>query len=592
MRELISLFREVLAIFPAGGRRFVLIYGWSLASLAILDVAALGLLAALIGPVASGQPVVFPLIGELDTVGLVWAVLCICILMVLKSVLAVAITKWGVRRIARYEVAIGDRLFRAYINAPWLSRLRRNSADMLQFSDSGVNATVNSFIIPGATLISEAVSLLAVIATLAIAQPMLALVTLLYMLALGGLLHFWSAKRARAVGETYLDAAVRTGRFVLEIVGAMKEVTLRNKEQEVAEVVKGSRTRTATARAEMAFLQGIPRYALEAGLVGGFVLVGGIGYLAGGVEQALSAIALFGLAGFRIAPSVVRAQTVVSGMISNLPFAKRLLHEMTDTELAAQAATSRNAVAVPADAERISFENVSFRYAADDEPAVRGVSFDIELGSTVALVGESGAGKSTIVDLVLGLIEPSDGRVMLDDIPLSDMRHAWRERVAYVPQEVALFDATIAQNVALTWSDDADPARVRVALERAHLWDVVESRYGGVDAKIGERGLALSGGQRQRLGIARALYNDPLILVMDEATSALDSKTESAVTDSIAELQSEVTVIVVAHRLSTIKHSDRIFFLRRGELAGAGTFKELVAQYPDFAEQAHLAGLA
>lgn len=579
-------------MFPAGGRRFVLVYGWSLASLALLDVAALGLLAALIGPVAAGQPVILPFIGELDTTGLVLAVLLICILMVLKSVLAVAITKWGVRRIARYEVAIGDRLFRGYINAPWITRLRRNSADMLQFSDSGVNATVNSFVMPGSTLISEAVSLFAVIATLAVAQPLLALLTLLYMFALGGLLHFWSAKRARAVGETYLDAAVRTGRFVLEIVGAMKEVTLRNKEDVVSEVVKKSRTRTATARAEMAFLQGIPRYALEAGLVGGFVLVGGIGYLAGGVEQAISAIALFGLAGFRIAPSVVRAQTVVSGMISNLPIAKRLLDEMSDTELAAQAATSQTVVSVPDEARRISFEKVSFRYARDDEPAIRDVSFDIELGSTVALVGESGAGKSTIVDLILGLVEPSDGRVVLDGIPLSDMRHAWRERVAYVPQEVALFDATIAQNVALTWSDDADPDRVRVALERAHLWDVVEGRYGGIDAKIGERGLALSGGQRQRLGIARALYNDPLILVMDEATSALDTKTESAVTDSISDLQSEVTVIVVAHRLSTIKHSDRIFFLRKGEVAGSGTFKELVAQFPDFAEQAQLAGLA
>lgn len=592
MRELTSLFREALAIFPAGGRRFVLVYGWSLASLAILDVAAIGLLAALIGPVAAGQPVVLPVVGELDTSGLVWAVLIICILMVLKSVLAVAITKWGVRRIARYEVAMGDRLFRAYINAPWITRLRRNSADMLQFSDSGVNATVNSFVMPGSTLISEAVSLFAVIATLAIAQPLLALLTLLYMVALGGLLHFWSAKRARAVGETYLDAAVRTGRFVLEIVGAMKEVTLRNKEEVVSEVVKKSRTRTATARAEMAFLQGIPRYALEAGLVGGFVLVGGIGYLAGGVEQAISAIALFGLAGFRIAPSVVRAQTVVSGMISNLPIAKRLLEEMSDTELAAQAATSGTAVSVPAGAQRISFENVSFRYASGDDPAIKNVSFEIELGSTVALVGESGAGKSTIVDLILGLVEPSDGRVVLDGVPLSDMRHAWRARVAYVPQEVALFDATIAQNVALTWSDDADPERVRIALKRAHLWDVVESRYGGIDAKIGERGLALSGGQRQRLGIARALYNDPLILVMDEATSALDTKTESAVTDSISDLQNDVTVIVVAHRLSTIKHSDRIFFLRKGEMAGSGTFSELVAQFPDFAEQAHLAGLA
>lgn len=581
----------MLETFPAGGRRFVLTYGWSLASLALLDVAALALLALLIGPISAGQPVTLPVIGELDTAGIVWAMVAICVLMILKSLIAIVITRWGIRRIARYEVAIGDRLFRAYINAPWLTRLRRNSADMLRFSDSGVDATVNSFVMPGATLIAEATSLVVVIVTLAVIQPLLALVTLIYMLVLGMLLHLWSAARSRTAGEAYVSAAIRTGRLVLEIVGAMKEVALRNKEREVADVVEASRTRTANARAEMSFLKQIPRYVLEAGLVGGFVLVGGAGFFLGGPNAAISAIALFGLAGFRIAPSVVRAQSVVSGMISNASYARRVLSETADSELAAESASSKMEGPVPADAKAIRLEEVSFRYAVDDNPALRGISLEIVLGSTVAFVGESGSGKSTMVDLLLGLIEPTVGQVLVDDVSLSDMRRAWRDRVAYVPQEVALFDATIAQNVALTWSDDFDRDRVHSALERAQLWDVVGHREGGVDAPIGERGIALSGGQRQRLGIARALYTDPLILVMDEATSALDSKTEAAVTDSIGRLEGEVTVIVVAHRLSTIKNSDCIFFLREGELVGSGTFEELVAQFPDFAEQAQLSGL-
>ena len=592
MRDLISLFGRVLAIFPAGGRRFVLTNAWLLASLSILDVVALGLFAAIISPIASGQPVTLPIIGLLSNTGLVLAIVLVCVLMVLKGVLAVLVTWWGIRRIARYEVAIGDRLFRGYINAPWLTRLRRNSADMLQFSSSGVDAAINAFVLPGATLIGEAVSLILVIATLALVQPMLALVTLLYMAALGLALYLWAAKRSQRAGEEYVTATVRTSRLVLEIVGAMKEVTLRNKEAEVASVVEASRTRTANARAQMTFLSGIPRYVLESGLVGGFLVVGGAGYLMGGLPQALSAIALFGLAGFRIAPSVVRAQTTLSTMIANSYFVRRLLTEVADTELAALDATAATDAPVPPGAERLRLENVTFRYPVGDEVAIKDVSIDIALGSTVAFVGESGSGKSTIVDLILGLIEPSEGRIVIDDAPLSGMRTAWRQRVAYVPQEVALFDASIAQNVALTWSDDFDRDRVRSALERAHLWDVVGNREGGIDAHIGERGIALSGGQRQRLGIARALYTDPLVLVMDEATSALDSRTEAAVTESVAELDGEVTVIVVAHRLSTIKHSDRIFFLRGGELAGSGTFDELVAAFPDFAEQAQLAGLA
>lgn len=592
LRELISLFRNVLAIFPPGGRRFVLTNAWLLASLAILDIAALGLFAALIGPIAAGVAVNLPIVGNLTSTGLALAVLGICLLMVLKGVLAVVITWWGIRRIARYEVAIGDRLFRGYINAPWLTRLRRNSADMLQFTSGGVDSTVNAFVIPGTTLIGEMVTLVAVIGTLAVVQPLLAIVTLLYMIVLGLSLYWWSARRSTEAGDAYVAATVRTSRLLLEIVGAMKEVTLRNKEREVAAVVEASRARTANARAMMNFLGGIPRYVLEAGLVGGFLVVGGVGFLIGGLEQALSAVALFGLAGFRIAPSVVRVQTVLAGMLANTSFVKRVLADMADTELATQTASPQTESPVPSTAERIRLDRVTFRYNLRDEPALKGVSLDIDLGTTVAFVGESGSGKSTIVDLILGLIEPSEGQVYVDDVPLSEMRRAWRQRVAYVPQEVALFDATIAQNVALSWSEDADRDRVRRALERAHLWDFVGGREHSIDAPIGERGLALSGGQRQRLGIARALYTDPLVLVMDEATSALDSKTESAVTESIARLEGEVTVIVVAHRLATIKNSERIFFLRRGELAGSGTFDELVAQFPDFAEQAQLAGLA
>lgn len=592
VKSVLALYRAVVAEFPAGGRAFLNLYSWLLASLAIFDAAALGLLAIVIGPIASGQRVVLPILGELDSMGVVLAILVICALMISKGVLAVIVTWWATRRIPRFEVAMGDRLLRAYLMAPWRDRLRKNSNEIMRFSDSGVEATINSFILPGATLLGELTSLVVVIATLGVAQPVLAVTTLVYLLLLGGVLFFWIARHIRKAGEVNVENSIRTSRLILEVIAAMKEVTLRNKESEAADVVKEARVSSSRARANIYFLGQLPRYALEAGLVGGFVVIGGVGFLLGGIEQAIAAVALFALAGFRVAPSIIRFQSVLSFMISIAKYPRLILSELVDAETSGADAAARAVREMPESPGRIILDRVSFSYTSDTAPAVRDVSLEIRIGSSVAFVGASGSGKSTMVDILLGLLEPTAGTISIDGMPLTELRSAWRSRVGYVPQEVALFDASVAQNVALTWGHDFDPGRVRKALEQAQIWDLISRREGGIDSSVGERGIALSGGQRQRLGIARALYADPLVLVMDEATSALDTQTESQVTAAIGDIGGGITKVVVAHRLATIMDAECIFFMRDGALVGSGTFDELIAEIPDFAQQASLAGLA
>ncbi|WP_396656718.1 ABC transporter ATP-binding protein [Microbacterium sp.] len=591
MKENWGLYREVLKQLPGSARRFLLMYAVLQGLLAIMDGLALALLAVVLSPLISGNPVDLPVFGTVSGTAALGPLIVVCAIIVLKSVLALVLQWFATRRFAAYELDLGTRVFAGFVGSPWVDRLKRNSSDLVRITDSSVSTTISGFVLPGASLVGDALNFLTLLVVLAVAQPVIGAITLVYLVLIGLFLNLQISRRTRQAGQVALRYSLRSSRLITEMIGALKEVTLRDKVSDVAEVVKANRRHSTQARANAQFLGQVPRYVLDAGIIGGIVLVGVVGFVMGGLTGAAAAVALFGLAGFRMAPSVVRFQGVLNQLNVSAPHARAVLDELHRYDAVSAELAARDSRQLPEHPAAIRFQGVSFRYADDAEAAVQDVDIEIPFGSNVAFVGASGAGKSTMVDLLLGLIEPTSGAVLVDDIPLSSLTAAWRARVAYVPQEVSLFDATVAQNVALTWTSDFDPDRVRRALERAHMAETVTARVGGIDGRVGERGLTLSGGQRQRLGIARALYVDPLVLVMDEATSALDTATEAAVTQSIAELRGSTTTITVAHRLATIKEADRIFFMSGGRVVAQGTFAELVREVPEFAVQAALAGL-
>ncbi|MBV7412830.1 ABC transporter ATP-binding protein/permease [Dermabacteraceae bacterium TAE3-ERU27] len=592
MLKIYRAIREVMPYLPGGAQTFLRLYMVAASLLSLLDIAAFGLLSLSLGAMSTGSPVQLPLLGSYGQDSYPLLLALIAGLLIFKGIANTALYWLVTRKMAVYEQEMGDRLFKTYMSAPWEQRVGRNSAELVRLVDLGVGNTIGGIVLPGVSLVAEFATLLAIGAVIVITQPVTAGVTILYLLLVAAVMFLGIARPARVAGRVNRDASFRIVVTMTEMIAALKEITLRGKLGEVADVVQANRRQATRARANTNFLSRVPQYVVEMALVGGFLLVGGLGYLTGGPQEAFAGVALFGVAGFRLVPSLVRIQSVLTSAQGPLSYLEVVLVDFRQFSGTAAADAVQGGKKLPETLQELRFSGVSFTYPGAAQPALQDLDLRLPMGAKLGVAGASGAGKSTLIDLLLGLLQPSRGSISLDGTPLSDVLAAWRLRVGYVPQDVQLFDGTVAQNIALTWGEDYDVAKVRQCLAKVGMLELIEAREGGVHSRIGERGLSLSGGQRQRLGIARALYTDPLILVLDEATSALDSGTEEDINEAINELHGEVTVISVAHRLSTIRDSDLILFLKDGRAAAQGSFDDVVAENADFARQARLSGLA
>lgn len=595
MKNLRRTLGQLLPILPANARKFLFLFASLSAVLVLVDAAALGVFAMVLNAIMQmpqdSATLNLPLLGDVSqSTGLITLVSAAAV-MILKSFMNIWLQWISTRRFADYELEIGTVLFQSYIKAPWISRQNRSTSELVRMIDVGIANTISGVLFPAVVLPAQALTFASVLVILVVASWQTALITVIYLGIIAAFLYLYLSKKSYEAGRVNRDAAMRMSTLVAEMLAALKEITLRDKAAEVGDVVYLSREKAARSRSNIRFLATVPKFVIDMALIGGFLLIGTVGYLTGGIGVAMSSVAIFALAGFKMVPALTTIQGQVTLVQSTLPYTELVMADIREAEGFRNNAEKLGKTPITGEPKNLELRDVQFTYPSAQTPAVTNIDLTIPMGSSVGVVGQSGAGKSTLIDIFLGLLVPSSGSMTLDGVPLEDVLAAWRKRVGYVPQEVAIFDGSVAQNVALSWGGEVDEERVRTSLARAQLLDTIEARPGGIHGRVGERGGSLSGGQRQRLGIARALYMDPLVLVLDEATSALDTATEAAVSTAIRELRGEVTVITVAHRLSTIRDCTQVFYMDEGTIATRGTFDEVVAANSNFAQQAALAGL-
>jgi len=485
------------------------------------------------------------------------------------------------------EISLSKRLFSSYLRQPYSFHLQRNSAQLIQHCTNEVAQFSRGAVRSLMTLITEFLVMIGIGSLLIAVEPFGALL-IISTLGLTGSIFYWISKRhlvrwgrARQYHEGKRIQHLQQG------LGGAKDVKLLGRESDFLARYDLHNREMASIVIRQSTLEALPRLWLELlAVVGLVVLV--ISMLAQGkpVESLVPTIGLFAAAAFRLMPSANRVLTTLQNFKYASPVIEVIRQEL---DLTPSAFSSASAERLPFCRE-LSLQNVNYTYLGANEPALSDVSLEIKRGTTVGFIGGSGAGKSTLIDVMLGLLAPDHGYLLIDGKNIKDVLRSWQNQIGYVPQTIFLTDDTLRRNIAFGLEEDQiDDAAIERAVDAAQLTEFVESLPGGLNTVVGERGVRLSGGQRQRIGIARALYHDPAVLVLDEATSSLDITTERGVMRAVNALHGAKTILIVAHRLSTVERCDCVVHLERGRVLRLGSPEKLLDSSLDFiSEKRHV----
>jgi ATP-binding cassette subfamily C protein len=519
------------------------------------------------------------------------------ILMIAKTFASLYFNKKVIFFLSRRSAIISANLTSSLFEKTFTEIKKQGSQKLIYTLTSGVDRITVGVLATTVALIADFSLLVVLLLGLLFVNPAMTTILLFILILTATSLYLFIKNKNKRLGQLQAEYAINSSTRIFEAIGNYRELVLRGQRQFFADEIGKARLLQADAGAQSTYLGNINKYVLEASVLFITLLIAGIQFLISNALRSVATLTLFFAAISRIAPAIFRIQQNLLTIKNALGSAKPVLELINSLQLSInQLDYEKSSESVPTSHEgfvgKIKISNLKFKYSGSQKSAVEDVSLELNSGMYIAVVGPSGAGKSTFVDLLLGLHHPSSGSVEISGLEALTAIEKWPGAISYVPQEIQLVSGSISENVLLGFKNDAqNKQEVLSALKKAELNECIDSAGEILDSNIGDEGGKLSGGQRQRIGIARALLTNPKILVMDEATSALDAQTEENISNTISKIKDQCLVIVVAHRLATVRKADLVIYMQDGRIKAKGSFEQVREEVPDFDTQAQLMGL-
>ena len=568
----------------------------------LIGVALIGVLGALaITGVKSGSPIgkvntvleflgieTWTLQGQVSLLGIMATIFLIG-----RTVVSVILTRKVLYFLSMRGAAVTTTLISRLLTKDIDFINQKNKQEVLFSLTYGVTSITMSVLGVTVTIISDIALLFILTVGLLIADTFIAFSTVLIFGFIGFGLYSYMHTKARKLGEIQSVMNVASADKILDTLNLYREISLRDKFSYYIEEIADLRRNLARSTAELNLMPNFSKYILETAVVVSALGIAAVQFVRLDAVYAIASLSIFMAAGSRIAPAVLRIQQGAVQIKGSLGAATPTLNLIEDLKNVDVSGSFERREYLDSEFEpSVEVLDLTYSYTNASSPALKGINLKIRAGSHVAIVGPSGGGKTTLVDCILGVLKTSPNSIKISNFSPDECKRNFPGEIAYVPQEIFLTSGTIAQNIAIgEESHQIDKSKIWSALESAQMADYVHQLPAGIDSEVGENGSHISGGQKQRFGIARALYSNPKLLVLDEATSAMDGQTEFDISTAISAIRGDTTVVMIAHRLSTVQYADLVVYMADGKIIASGTFEELKAKVPDFEEQARLLGL-